>query len=59
MTATHKKRRWPSPNATVYVNIKNDLQLRSASIDAIKAWNKTQAFTFQETNNKKKSTSYN
>lgn len=49
-----QKRRWPSPNATVYVNIKNDLQLRSASIDAIKAWNKTQAFTFQETNNKKK-----
>ena len=32
---------WSKPEANVYVDIKNDLQLRSAAIDAMNAWNRT------------------
>lgn len=44
---------WSKPEATVYVDIKNNVQLRSAAIDAMNAWNRTGAFTFQQINNKK------
>lgn len=44
---------WSKPEATVYVDIKNNLQLRSAAIDAMNAWNRTGAFTFHQINNKK------
>lgn len=44
---------WSKPEATVYVDIKNNVQLRSAAIDAMNAWNRTGAFTFEQINNKK------
>lgn len=43
---------WSEPEANVYVDIKNNLQLRSAAIDAMNAWNRTGAFTFHQTNDK-------
>lgn len=43
---------WSGPEANVYVDIKNNLQLRSAAIDAMNAWNRTGAFTFHQTNDK-------
>ena len=43
---------WSKPEANVYVDIKNDLQLRSAAIDAMNAWNRTGAFTFYQTYDK-------
>lgn len=43
---------WSKPEANVYVDIKNDLQLRSAAIDAMNAWNRTGAFTFCQTDDK-------
>ncbi|MGQ5708356.1 matrixin family metalloprotease [Lactobacillus sp. PSON] len=43
---------WSKPEARVYINIKNNPQLRSASIDAMNAWNRTGAFTFHEVNDK-------
>ena len=43
---------WSKPEANVYVDIKNDLQLRSAAIDAMNAWNRTGAFTFYQTDDK-------
>lgn len=43
---------WPKPEANVYVDIKNNLQLRSAAIDAMNAWNRTGAFTFYQTDDK-------
>lgn len=44
---------WTKPKATVYINIKNNPTLRSATIDAMNAWNRTGAFTFSEINEKK------
>lgn len=43
---------WSEPEANVYVDIKNNLQLRSAAIDAMNAWNRTGAFVFHQTNDK-------
>lgn len=43
---------WSKPEANVYVDIKNNLQLRSAAIDAMNAWNRTGAFTFYQTYDK-------
>ncbi|WP_438450158.1 M57 family metalloprotease [Lactobacillus kitasatonis] len=43
---------WSNPEANVYVDIKNNLQLRSAAIDAMNAWNRTGAFTFHQINDK-------
>lgn len=43
---------WSEPEANVYVDIKNNLQLRSAAIDAMNAWNRTGAFTFHQINDK-------
>lgn len=43
---------WSKPEANVYVDIKNDFQLRSAAIDAMNAWNRTGAFTFYQTDDK-------
>jgi predicted Zn-dependent protease len=43
---------WSEPEANVYVDIKNNLQLRSAAIDAMNAWNRTGAFAFHQTNDK-------
>ena len=43
---------WAKPEARVYINIKNNPQLRSATVDAINAWNRTGAFTFHETTDK-------
>lgn len=43
---------WTKPEANVYVNIKNNPQLRSATIDAMNAWNRTGVFTFHEINEK-------
>lgn len=43
---------WSDPEANVYVDIKNNLQLRSAAIDAMNAWNRTGAFAFYQTNDK-------
>lgn len=43
---------WAKPEARVYINIKNNPQLRSATIDAMNAWNRTGAFTFHEINDK-------
>ena len=43
---------WSKPEANVYVDIKNNLQLRSAAIDAMNAWNRTGAFTFYQTDDK-------
>lgn len=44
---------WPRNNATVYIDIKNNHQLRQATVDAMSAWNKTGAFLFKEITNKK------
>lgn len=46
--------RWKKPKATVYVNLKRNRNLASATNAAIAAWNKTGAFTFTKTKNKKK-----
>lgn len=43
---------WSEPEANVYVDIKNNFQLRSAAIDAMNAWNRTGAFTFHQINAK-------
>lgn len=43
---------WSSPEANVYVDIKNNAPLRSASIDAMNAWNRTGAFTFHQVDEK-------
>ena len=45
-------RRWPNATAKVYLNIQNNPVLRSASIDAMNAWNRTGAFNFVQTDNK-------
>lgn len=46
-------RHWNKAEATVYLNIQNNPVLHSAAIDAINAWNRTDAFTFKMNNNKK------
>ena len=51
---TFENRTWSKPKANVYVDVKNNLQLRSAAIDAMNAWNRTGAFTFHQISNKKK-----
>lgn len=48
-----ENRIWAKPEANVYVDIKNNLQLRSAAIDAMNAWNRTGAFTFHQIDNKR------
>lgn len=50
---TANTRSWTKPEADVYVDIHDNLQLRSAAIDAMNAWNRTGAFTFHQINNKK------
>ena len=45
---------WRQPQASVYVNIHNNLELRSAAIDAMRVWNRTGVFTFHQINDKKK-----
>ena len=45
---------WPKNTATVYIDIPNDAQLRSATLDAMSAWNRTGAFLFKQTSNKAK-----
>ena len=50
--SSSETRVWSEPEANVYVDIKNNLQLRSAAIDAMNAWNRTGAFTFHQTNDK-------
>ncbi len=52
-TGKTKYRSWSKPEATIYVDMDNNPTLRSASIDAINAWNRTKAFTFHEVDNKK------
>lgn len=44
---------WSKPEANVYLDIKNNLQLRSAAIDAMNAWNQTGSFTFHQVSDKK------
>lgn len=44
---------WPQKNATVYLDIKNNQQLRAATIDAMNAWNRTGCFLFKEIDSKK------
>lgn len=51
-TSTKNSGSWAKAEANVYINIKNNPQLRSATIDAMNAWNRTGAFTFRETNDK-------
>lgn len=42
-------RRWDKTKATVYLQLGKNKDLIAASNDAIKAWNKTKAFTFVKT----------
>ena len=49
-----KHTRWKTASAYVYIDINNDHQLKSAAIDAMNAWNRTGAFTFVQTNSRKK-----
>lgn len=44
---------WEKPEASVYINLENNPTLRSATMDAINVWNRTGAFTFKQTNDKK------
>ncbi len=48
------KQIWSKNSATVYIDIDNNPVLRSATIDAMNAWNRTGAFLFKQTNNKNK-----
>lgn len=45
---------WAKATANVYIDINNNQQLRSATIDAMNAWNRTGAFLFKQTMNKRK-----
>lgn len=45
---------WTKPEANVYIAISNNPQLRSATVDAMNAWNRTGVFTFHEVTDKKK-----
>lgn len=49
-TGHNHEKTWSKPQANVYVKMSHDLVLRSASIDAINAWNRTGAFTFHLVN---------
>lgn len=58
-----KSTRWKTNSAYVYIDINNNSQLHGAAIDAMNRWNQTGAFTFVQTDSKKKaqitiSTSY-
>lgn len=48
------KQVWAKNSATVYIDIDNNPVLRSATIDAMNAWNRTGAFLFKQTNDKNK-----
>lgn len=45
---------WSKPEASVYIDIKDNQQLRSAAIDGLSAWNRTGAFLFKQINHSKK-----
>lgn len=45
---------WTKPQANVYINMTNNPQLRSATVDAMNAWNRTGVFTFHEVSQKSK-----
>ena len=51
--STSDSRVWSKPEANVYIDIHDNMQLRSATIDAMNAWNRTGAFTFKQIDNKK------
>lgn len=51
--STSDSRVWSKPEASVYVDIHDNMQLRFAAIDAMNAWNRTGAFTFKQVNSKK------
>ena len=51
--STSDSRIWSKPEANVYIDIHDNMQLRSATIDAMNAWNRTGAFTFKQIDNKK------
>lgn len=44
---------WAHPQASVYLNLKKNKQLRQAALEAISAWNKTGVFTFTLATHKK------
>ena len=45
--------RWKKPTASVYIDLNDNQELISATNDAIKAWNDTEAFTFTKAKSKK------
>lgn len=45
---------WSKPEASVYIDISDNHQLRSAAIDGISAWNRTGAFLFKQVAQPKK-----
>lgn len=45
---------WAKPQASVYLNLDKNSQLKQASLEAINAWNKTGVFHFILTSNKKR-----
>lgn len=45
---------WQKNEATVFIAVNHNLQLREATIEAMNAWNRTGAFTFRQVNSKKK-----
>lgn len=51
--STSDSRVWSKPEANVYIDIHDNMKLRSATIDAMNAWNRTGAFTFKQIDNKK------
>lgn len=51
--STSDSRVWSKPEANVYIDIHDNMQLRSTTIDAMNAWNRTGAFTFKQIDNKK------
>lgn len=44
---------WSKASANVFINISNNDELKNATRDAMENWNKTGAFTFNETNDRK------
>lgn len=48
------KQIWAKNSATVYIDIDDNPVLRSATIDAMNAWNRTGAFLFKQVDNKNK-----
>lgn len=51
--STSDSRVWSKPEANIYIDIHDNMQLRSATIDAMNAWNRTGVFTFKQIDNKK------